>query len=129
MSVGFLSTGDDVIPGNNGLKDMVFALRWVRDNIRVFGGDPNNVMVFGQSAGGAAAHLLTLSPLSKGEGLCSEQMPNYSCRVINKPALVGVYLHTLNGCDSEAELRCGELEKDNGDTPRRCCHVPLPRAQ
>ncbi|KAJ1528859.1 hypothetical protein ONE63_007231 [Megalurothrips usitatus] len=64
--LGFLSTGDDVIPGNNGLKDMVFALRWVRDNIRAFGGNPDSVTIFGQSAGGASTHLLTLSPLSKG---------------------------------------------------------------
>ena len=64
--LGFASTGDDVMPGNYGMKDMVQALKWVRDNIRAFGGDPNLVLIFGESAGGAAVHLLTLSPLSKG---------------------------------------------------------------
>lgn len=63
---GFLSTGDSVVPGNNGLKDQVMALRWVQQNIAHFGGDPGNVTVGGVSAGGASVHLQVLSPMSKG---------------------------------------------------------------
>lgn len=44
---GFLSTGDDVISGNSGLKDQVAALEWVQENIEKFGGDPNLVTIFG----------------------------------------------------------------------------------
>lgn len=52
--------------GNNGFKDMVMALKWVQENICKFNGDPSNVLIFGESAGGAATHLLTLSPMAKG---------------------------------------------------------------
>ena len=52
--------------GNYGLMDQILALRWVRANIARFGGDPKNITVFGQSAGGQDTGLLMTSPLSKG---------------------------------------------------------------
>ncbi|KAJ8952066.1 hypothetical protein NQ318_010976 [Aromia moschata] len=55
---GFLSTGDEVCSGNWGLKDQVLALEWVQDNIAYFGGNPSNVTIFGQSAGGASVSYL-----------------------------------------------------------------------
>ncbi|XP_049850080.1 esterase FE4-like [Schistocerca gregaria] len=64
--LGFLSTGDDLVPGNMGLKDQTEALRWVQRNIEAFSGDPQKVTIFGQSAGGASVHFHVLSPLSKG---------------------------------------------------------------
>ncbi|XP_046988682.1 esterase FE4-like [Schistocerca americana] len=64
--LGFLSTGDEVVPGNMGLKDQTEALRWVQRNIAAFGGDPDRVTIFGQSAGGASIHYHILSPMSKG---------------------------------------------------------------
>jgi carboxylesterase type B len=47
--IGFLSLDDESlnIPGNAGLKDQVFALKWVQRNIKNFGGDPDNVTIFG----------------------------------------------------------------------------------
>lgn len=57
---------DELAPGNQGLKDMVLALKWVKENVGNFGGDPNNVTIFGKSAGGAAIHYLTISPLARG---------------------------------------------------------------
>lgn len=63
---GFLSTGDEVIQGNNGLKDQLMALKWVKQNIEAFGGDVNSITIFGESAGSASVEYLILSPLAKG---------------------------------------------------------------
>jgi len=52
--------------GNNGQLDLVLALQWVRDNIAQFGGDPGNVMLFGQSGGGAKIATLMGMPVAKG---------------------------------------------------------------
>jgi len=54
------------VPTNLGLRDMIAALRWVRANAAAFGGDPNNITVFGESAGGMAIADLIASPLAKG---------------------------------------------------------------
>lgn len=65
-----MSTEDEVLPGNLGLKDQTEALRWVRDNIDKFGGDPDRVTLFGESAGAGAVHLQVLSPHATGKVLC-----------------------------------------------------------
>ncbi|XP_037520132.1 cocaine esterase [Rhipicephalus sanguineus] len=64
--LGFLSTGDSVCPGNLGLLDQNLALKWVRDNVAQFGGDPSQVTLFGQGSGAVSVFLHILSPLSQG---------------------------------------------------------------
>lgn len=54
------------LSGNYGLLDMIAALQWVKRNIAAFGGDPNNVTIFGESAGGTAVCLLMVMPQAEG---------------------------------------------------------------
>lgn len=63
---GFLYSGTDEAPGNQGVHDVIMALRWVHDNIEKFGGDPNRVTVFGESAGSFFVSMLIMSPMAKG---------------------------------------------------------------
>uniref|UniRef100_A0A914VY88 Carboxylesterase type B domain-containing protein n=1 Tax=Plectus sambesii TaxID=2011161 RepID=A0A914VY88_9BILA len=64
--LGFLSTGDSVLPGNNGLWDQILALKWVQQNAHAFGGDNERVLLFGQGSGAASASILALSPRAEG---------------------------------------------------------------
>ncbi len=68
---GFLHLGDIAgkkyeASGNVGMLDLVHALRWIRENIEQFGGDPNNVTIFGESGGGRKTTTLMAMPDAKG---------------------------------------------------------------
>lgn len=67
--LGYLShpllTAESGTSGNYGLMDQIAALKWIKRNIDQFGGDPENVMIFGQSAGGGSIRCMVMSPESK----------------------------------------------------------------
>jgi len=63
-ALGFMSTGDKKLPGNYGLWDQKLAIEWVKDNIKDYGGNPDSITIFGQSAGSISATFQMLSPLN-----------------------------------------------------------------
>ena len=63
---GFLNLGLKECSGNQGIKDIILSLRWIKDNISSFGGDPDNVTLLGSSSGATSVHILMLSPAAKG---------------------------------------------------------------
>ncbi|KAL1132553.1 hypothetical protein AAG570_010505 [Ranatra chinensis] len=65
-TLGYFSTGDEHAVGNYGLKDQVMSLKWVKQNIGHFGGDPTSVTIAGDGTGSTAVLLHMLSPMSKG---------------------------------------------------------------
>jgi para-nitrobenzyl esterase len=66
LHFGRYGTPERPVDSNLGLRDQVAALEWVRDNVRGFGGDPHNVTVFGESAGGNAVTTLMATPSARG---------------------------------------------------------------
>ena len=70
-TLGFLdltsvATPEEPFESNLGLRDQIAALRWVRDNIAAFGGDPGNVTLFGESSGGGSVTTLMTVPSAEG---------------------------------------------------------------
>ncbi|XP_054714286.1 acetylcholinesterase-1-like [Uloborus diversus] len=63
--LGFLTSESELAPGNMGLYDILEALKWVNENIDYFGGNRNQITIFGESAGAIAAGLFCVSPLTK----------------------------------------------------------------
>lgn len=72
--LGFLALPGTNIQGNMGMKDQLMAMRWVKQNIAKFGGDPGRITISGLSAGAVSVHAHILSPLGQGEGLFHRAM-------------------------------------------------------
>lgn len=110
--LGFLDlsgvSGGEAFPdsANLGLLDQIEALRWVQNNIEAFGGDPDNVTIFGESAGGGSVSLLSIMPLAKGlfrraiaeSGSIALTYSREECAALTKKLL------TLSQCKTAQEL-------------------------
>ncbi|XP_034378069.1 pyrethroid hydrolase Ces2e-like isoform X1 [Arvicanthis niloticus] len=110
--LGFFSSGDEHARGNWGYLDQVASLRWVQQNIAHFGGNPDHVTIFGQSAGGTSVSSHVVSPMSQGlfHGAIMESgvalLPDL---ISNTSKVVYTTVAILSGCetmDSETLVRC-----------------------
>ena len=103
------------VGGNAGLKDQVLALKWVQKNIKEFGGDPNNVTIFGESAGGASVHYLVLSPLTKGL---------FHKAIIQSASVLCPWARGTNNAEALAKS-CGFLETDPSKVLQFLTQLPV----
>lgn len=90
MIQGFLSTFDDVIPANLGLKDQHFALEWVHENIELFGGNKSHVTIVGESAGAMAVGIHLLGPWEKDKGKLIDIKKEILCNFKQKTKILQI---------------------------------------
>ena len=118
------SESPDGVSGNYGLLDQIAGLQWIQKNISAFGGDPDKVTIFGESAGGIAVSMLCASPLAKGlfHGAISQSggsfgptrpttFPGENMKSLEQAEQDGVDYVQRVGASSIAELR--EIEVDS----------------
>ncbi|XP_054165683.1 cholinesterase 1-like [Oppia nitens] len=109
---GFLYGGTESAPGNVGFYDQLLALKWVHENIHLFGGDRDQITIFGESAGSWSVSAHILSPLSKG--LFKRAILGSGALVFNKDRPI---LDASNGIEKSRQtankLNCSEKYGDN----------------
>ena len=127
---GLSAESKEHVSGNYGVLDMIAGLQWVKKNIAAFGGNPQKVTIFGESAGGIAVSMLCASPLAKGlfQGAISESggsfgpprlptMPGENMMLLKDAERFGQEFATKAGAATLADLR--KLSADEVQTASR----------
>lgn len=109
------STSAHRFESNLGLKDVVTALRWVRENIAEFGGDPGNVTLFGESAGGAAVTTLMTAPSASGL---------FHRAIAQSAPATSVYHQPLAAATSSSFLRIAGIDPQSPDAAEKLWSAP-----
>jgi para-nitrobenzyl esterase len=121
---GLSAENPNHVSGNYGLLDMIAGLQWIQKNIAAFGGDPQKVTIFGESAGGIAVSMLCASPLAKGlfHGAISQSggsfgptrpttYPGENMKTLKQAEEAGIEYAKKAGASTVAELRNIEAGK------------------
>merc|ERR1712110_1367495 len=101
-ALGFLTFGNDMASGNLGFRDQQLAIQWTRNYIQNFGGDPNKITIFGESAGGMSVHAQVLSPHNQGllHGAISQSGTMLSSPIDERPERTAVKVAERFNCSS-----------------------------
>lgn len=119
-ALGFMATDDKAITGNMGIKDQIMALKWVKNNIAAFGGDPNKVTIFGDDAGAASVSIHLMS--SESDGLFVNAI------VMGGNALCDIFFQT-NPQEAAVELASRlDCTSEKGEDILRCLSTQTQQA-
>ncbi|XP_039751707.1 para-nitrobenzyl esterase-like [Pararge aegeria] len=116
--LGFLCLDNEEVPGNAGLKDQVAALKWIKNNIAAFGGDPENITIFGCSAGAASTSYHLISKMSQGL---------FNKAICQSGVCLNEWSYSLNGIDRAFQLgkMLGNDTKDRNELLQFLRTVPV----
>ncbi len=124
-ALGYLASGKD-LPGNAGISDQILALKWVKEHIAAFGGDPNRITLGGESAGAQSISALIASSEAKGlfhgAFMLSNPWVPWIKRSVQTKYITPAVATSLN-CPTSGQAMVECLQKV--EDPRSSCKVPL----